>query len=78
MTYNSALTMDLSAFTDHVLEQKIADLQRKYFITHNSNLRNQIVNILDFYKEELKSRRAAAQKKLEETHNNLDSLINVN
>jgi len=78
MTYNSALTMDLSGFTDHVLEQKINDLQRKYFITQNPDLRNQIVNILDFYKEELKSRRAAAQKKLEEKHNNLDSLINVN
>lgn len=77
MTYNFALAMDFSNFTDHQMEEKISDLQRKYFMTQNPDLKNQIANILDFYKEELKYRRAAAQKKLEEKQNNLDSLIKV-
>lgn len=78
MTYSSPLTMDLHEFTDSQLEEKISDLQRKYFMTQNPQLRTQIANILDFYKEEVSVRRTAAQKKLEEKQNNLDSLIKVN
>jgi hypothetical protein len=78
MTYSSPLTMDLKEFTDHQLEEKISDLQRKYFISQNPQVRQQIANFLDFYKEEIVARRAAAQKKLEEKqNNNLDSLIKV-
>lgn len=78
MTYSPPLTMDLHQFTDSQLEEKISDLQRKYFMTQNPQLRTQIANILDFYKEEISIRRTAAQKKLEEKQNNLDSLIKVN
>jgi len=77
MTYSSPLTMDLKEFTDHQLEEKISDLQRKYFMSRNPNIKMQIANFLDFYKEEIRARRAAAQKKLEEKQNNLDSLIKV-
>jgi hypothetical protein len=69
--------MDLKEFTDHQLEEKISDLQKKYFMSQNPQVRHQIANFLDFYKEEIVARRAAAQKKLEEKQNNLDSLINV-
>jgi hypothetical protein len=78
MTYSSPLTMDLHQFTDNQLDEKISELQRKYFMTQNPQLRMQIANILDFYKEEISTRRAAAQKKLEEKQNSLDSLIKVN
>jgi hypothetical protein len=78
MTYSSPLTMDLKQFTDNQLEDKISELQRKYFMTQNPDLKMQIANILDFYKEEIKDRRVTAQKKLEEKQNNLDSLIKVN
>jgi hypothetical protein len=78
MTYSSPLTMDLKEFTDHQLEEKILDLQRKYFMSQNPQVRQQIANFLDFYREEIVGRRAAAQKKLEEKqNNNLDSLIKV-
>jgi ribosomal protein L29 len=77
MTYSSPLTMDLKEFTDHQLEEKISDLQKKYFMSQNPQVRHQIANFLDFYKEEIVARRVAAQKKLEEKQNNLDSLINV-
>jgi hypothetical protein len=77
MTYSSPLTMDLKEFTDHQLEEKISDLQKKYFMTQNPHVRQQIANFLDFYKEEIRSRRAVAQKKLEEKQNELDSLINI-
>jgi hypothetical protein len=78
MTYSSPLTMDLKQFTDHQLDEKISELQKKYFMSQNPHLRQQIANFLDFYREEMYTRRAAAQKKLEEKqNNNLDSLIKV-
>jgi hypothetical protein len=78
MTFSSPLTMDLKEFTDHQLENKISDLQKKYFMSQNPSVRTQIANFLDFYKEELVSRKISAQKKLEEKQNNLDSLIKIN
>jgi ribosomal protein L29 len=77
MTYVSPVYMDLKQLTDHQLEEKISDLQRKYFMTRNIELRTQISNFLDFYKTEMSSRRYEAQKKLEQKQNNLDSLIKV-
>lgn len=79
MSYSSPLTMDLKELTDRQVEDKISELQKKYFMTQNSQLKVQISNILDFYKEEISNRRLAAQKKLEEKNkNNLDNLIKVN
>lgn len=78
MTYSSPLTMDLKEFTDRQLEEKMSDLQRKYFMTQNPAIKQQIANFLDFYREEIRDRRTIAQKKLEEKQNNLDSLIKVN
>ena len=78
MTYSSPLTMDLKNFTDSQLEEKISDLQKKYFMTQNFQVKDQIANFLDFYKEELQNRRKEAQKKIEEKQNNLDNLIKVN
>jgi hypothetical protein len=46
-------------------------------MSQNPQVRQQIANFLDFYKEEIVTRRVIAQKKLEEKQNNLDSLIRV-
>lgn len=74
------LINDLHMYTDSQLEDKITNLQRKYFQTYNVELKNQISVTLDMFKTELKNRRfIAAQKFKEQNDNNdLDNLINVN
>jgi hypothetical protein len=61
------------------LEDKIVELQRKYFMTRNPGLQAQIANILEIYKEELYTRRAieAQRQKDQDGNNSLDSLINI-
>lgn len=73
------LVSDLSQYTDTQLEDRIRDLQRKYFISHNPDVQFQIANLLDVYKDELRTRQAiAAQRQKDENGDNgLDNLINV-
>jgi hypothetical protein len=70
---------DLSELTDPQLEEKIQTLNRYYHITDNSDVRQQMILLLDSYKIELEERRIAAKKKQqeEEGDNGLDNLINV-
>jgi hypothetical protein len=71
----------LSQYTVNELEEKVMDLQRKYFQTHNPDLQLQIANILDIYKNELHTRRAIEaqrqREQLDDGENSLDNLINV-
>lgn len=80
MPHNPLIHMD--QYTDIELENKVIELQRKYFQTHNADLQMQIANTLDIFKDELRTRRAiAAQKQreqmLENGNSDLDSLINI-
>ena len=80
MPHNPLIHMD--QYTDIELENKVIELQRKYFQTHNADLQMQIANTLDIFKDELRTRRAiAAQKQREQMQENgesdLDSLINI-
>lgn len=73
---------NLSEYTDAQLEEKIIDLQRKYFQTRNLQVQSQIANILEIYKNEIQVRRALeAQRQREQLENDgeegLDSLINI-
>ena len=73
---------NLSEHTDAQLEEKIIDLQRKYFQTRNMQLQSQIANILEIYKNEIQVRRALeAQRQREQLENDgeegLDNLINI-
>jgi hypothetical protein len=72
---------NLSHYTDPQLESNIQDLQRKYFLTQNPGLRDQIANILDVYREELYCRRAIADHEQNKSSNidgkDLDSLIKI-
>jgi len=73
------LINDLTSLKDGELENKISELTRKYFSTHNFELQQQISMVIDTYKEELSKRRQAEYEKLMQSRNkDLDKLINVN
>lgn len=73
------LVDNFNELTDSQLDSKISDLQRKYFLTQNNNVKQQIVNILNMYKSERVSRLAKAREKdLARGNPDLDGLINVN
>ena len=60
------------------LEEKIVELQRKYFMTSNLQVQEQISAILNMYIEESRSRRAKSMKKdSENPESGLDNLINI-
>lgn len=65
--------------SDAEVEQKMLDLQRKYFQTHNPQVQMQIAAILDMYREEARARRAKQyqQQSDQNGENGLDSLINI-
>lgn len=72
----------LDHLTENELEEKIIDLQRKYFLTRNPEVQLQIANILEIYKNEIRTRRMIqAQRQHQESQDNgdnsLDNLINI-
>jgi hypothetical protein len=72
------LAEDLSKLKDTEVENKIQDLTRKYFQSHNPAVQHQITTFLDMYKAELASRRAKTwQEQYQKRDTDLDSLINV-
>lgn len=73
------LVDSFSGLTDSQLESKISDLQKKYFMTHNNQVRQQIASILDMYRQEHLSRMAKTREKdIARGNSDLDGLINVN
>lgn len=70
---------DLSEFTDTQLEEKLLKLNHMYFIAENPDVRQQMILLIDGYKLEIESRRAAARRKQieDQEDNSLDDLINV-
>ena len=64
---------------DSELETKIIDLSKKYFqASRNPALQQQVLAVLEFYKEELSVRRAKFwQEQNEKRDSDLDNLINV-
>jgi hypothetical protein len=72
------LSGDLSVFKDQELETKINDLTKKYFMTNNMEIRQQMSMLLESYKSELSKRQQAALEKLMASRDKtLDKLINV-
>lgn len=72
------LIEDLSTLKIQELENKINDLTKKYFLTNNVYIREQIISLLETYKETLSLRQ---QEELEKSMSNrdqdLDKLINI-
>ena len=62
--------------TDTELQEKLDDLNKKYWMASNPDVRNQIVLMLDSLKLEQENRQIK-QKKEENQDNNLDNLINI-
>jgi len=72
------LSGTLENFKDSELESKIGDLTKKYFMTYNTDMKNQIVMLLETYNEELSKRRQNALKQMMDSRDkNLDKLIRV-
>jgi hypothetical protein len=72
------LSGTLENFKDSELESKIGDLTKKYFMTYNTDMKNQIVMLLETYNEELSKRRQRALKQMMDSRDkNLDKLIRV-
>jgi hypothetical protein len=73
------LVNDLSSLKDNELESKILDLSKKYWISQNSDVQNQIRLILNQYNEELRTRRhKLLQQQMENRNQELDKLIKIN
>ena len=72
------LVKDFAELTDTQVEEKVIELGRKYWMTSNPDLRVQISNVLEMYKEEARARRARAfQKSQQDDDKGLDNLINI-
>ena len=70
---------NLESLSNYEVEEKLLDLQKKYFSTHNPDLQMQLSMIIEMYREELRARRAKEMQRLNDRddENGLDSLINV-
>jgi ribosomal protein L29 len=72
------LVPELKELKTSEIESKINDLTRKYFMTQNTDLRNQIAKVLDVYKEEQSIRqRVEYEKMMNNRDKGLDKLINI-
>lgn len=70
---------NISELKDSELEAKIQDISRKYWMTNNPDVKNQMVVILDMYQEELRNRRIQLiQKQYQNRDKDLDKLIKIN
>lgn len=73
------LVDSFAELTDQQIDEKVSELGKKYWQTQNYRLREQILSILNMYREEAQVRRAKLyQKQADDNDNDLDSLINVN
>jgi hypothetical protein len=73
------LVNDLSSLKIAELESKVSELTKKYFSTHNFDVQQQIVMVLETYKEELARRQREEYEKMMNSRNkDLDKLIKVN
>lgn len=70
------LVSDLSGLKDQEIHNKINDLTKKYFMTHNPDVQRQIANVLDELRIELGDRnRRLIEEQMKDK--NLDSLIKL-
>jgi len=73
------LINDLGSLKDAEIEATLTELGKKYFMTTNLQVREQISLVLDTYKEELTTRRRNEWVKMQENREKgLDKLININ
>ena len=66
---------DLSIYNNQQLEHKIGDLTKKYFRQRNPQVKQQMQQLLDMYKMELRERIQKEQR--QKLNLDLDKLINI-
>jgi len=59
------------------IDQKIQELSKKYWQTHNPQTQQQIATVLEMYQHELQARQAR-EKLAQNQDDDLDNLININ
>ena len=69
------LEEDLSIYSNQELEQKITELTKKYFRQSNPQVKQQMQQLLDMYKIELRERIQKEQR--QKLNLDLDKLINI-
>lgn len=68
----------LDKLSDNELEQKLTDVNRRYWQTSNPEVREQIIMVIESYKLELESRRIKQKIDSQQNGNSdLDNLINI-
>lgn len=72
---------NLDKLSINELEDKVIELQRKYFLTNNPSVQSQISVIIDIYRDQIQTRhRIDAQRQRDNQQdgdNSLDNLIKV-
>ena len=63
--------------SDNEIEDKILTLNKKFWMTQNPQVKEQITAILDMYKAEMEGRRAKPKINSQDDDNSLDNLINI-
>ena len=73
------LATDFYELSDKMLEEKHAELSRKYWMTQNPQVQMQMAVIIDQMREEIKSRQALkkVQEEQDQGKKGLDNLINI-
>ena len=71
------LVNSFDELSDNEVEEKILQLNRRFWMTQNPQVREQITAILDMYKVELEGRRARPKINSQDDNNSLDNLINI-
>jgi|TARA_Y100000385_G_C12789116_1_gene506849 L-arabinose isomerase len=74
------LVDNFNQLNDSEVEDKLTELARKYWMTRNPEVQQQITVLMDMYKIELTTRRAIQQQKQKDQdngENSLDNLINI-
>ena len=73
------LATDFYDLSDKILEEKHAELNRKYWMTQNPQVQMQMAIIIEQMREEIKSRNARekVQQNNDQGKKGLDNLINI-
>jgi hypothetical protein len=68
----------LGTLSDNELEQKLSEVNRRYWQTSNFEVREQIIMVIESYKLELETRRSRQRLESQQNGNSdLDNLINI-
>jgi hypothetical protein len=71
------LVQSFDELSDNEIEEKILTLNKKFWMTQNPQVREQITAILDMYKVEMVGGRAKNKINFQDGDNSLDNLINI-